>query len=179
MEKAARHLATRPRSEKELYEYLIKKGFLKEEIDEAISILKENKYLDDKAYAATYFRYALGKRKSVFKIKYELRNKGVSGEDIDQGIFIFEDENEVDINTLERQNAEAEAKKCFESNLKCNAKSKSVSGSEVGAYDLHDIEESDELWQIKKKALDKTARRLAGLGYPSSMISSILEGLRG
>ncbi len=150
MERAARHLATRPRSEKELYEYLVKKGYKKTEIDKAIALLKGNKYIDDKAYAATYFRYALGKKKSVFKIRYELKQKGISDDNIAQGIYLFEDENSVDIKELELQNAEAEAQKYFESNFK-------------------DRE--------KKKALDKTARRLASLGYPSSMISSILEGL--
>ena len=82
MEVAARHLATRPRSTVELENYLIKKEFQEADIKDAVRKLTENGYLNDSEYARTYIRYALGKRKSLFRIKYELKEKGVSVEEI-------------------------------------------------------------------------------------------------
>ena len=97
MEVAARHLATRPRSTVELENYLRKKEFHEVDIKDAVRKLTENGYLNDSEYARTYIRYALGKRKSLFRIKYELKEKGVSQENIENGIYIFEDETDSDI----------------------------------------------------------------------------------
>lgn len=145
MEAAARHLASRPRSAAELRNYLIKKGFDKEDVEDAILRLKENRYLDDISYACAYIRYSMEKRKAVFRIKYELREKGVSDFDIEEGIYMFEDEAECDISEIEYENAKQEAEK----------------------YMLR-----------MKKDREKTARRLYSLGYPSSVIFSVLERYR-
>ena len=151
MEVAARHLATRPRSTVELENYLRKKEFHEVDIKDAVRKLTENGYLNDSEYARTYIRYALGKRKSLFRIKYEIKEKGVSQENIENGIYIFEDETDSDIKEIEYENALAEAARYIK-----------TQGDEPS----------------EKKQLDKAARRLNSLGYSASVISSVLGRYR-
>lgn len=79
VDKAARFLAYRPRSEHEVRHNLVGKGFSETTIDAAIARLHALQYLNDTAFA----RYWLENR-STFKprgpraLRYELRQKGVA-----------------------------------------------------------------------------------------------------
>lgn len=145
-EVAIGYLAHRARTEKEMRDYLIKKGFEADEVDGEILRLKERRYIDDTAYAQIYLRYALSKRKAVYKIRKELEIKGVSGFDIEDGIYAYEQENNVDITRVEWENAQKEAERV-------------LAGKD----------------HSEKKNREKLARRLNYLGYPIGTITKILQ----
>ena len=154
LEKAVGYLANRPRSRKKVEDYLKDKDYKEQEINEAIAYLEERKYLNDVEYAYMYVRYGLRKGKSLFRIKYELANEGVSEFDIEDGIYMFEENENVKIAQIERENAEKEALKIFK-------------------------DEDEELsYEEKKKKLDKLARRLNSKGYSAGFITSVLERFR-
>lgn len=146
---AVRYLAYRARTAKEMYDYLLKKGYDEEGINKTIENLKELKYIDDVSYVNQYIRYGFSKRKALYRIKRELNQKGVNQYDIEDGIYMFEDENEIDINQIEKANAKREVEKI------------------LGSKD-----------EIDQKLLDKAGRRLNTLGYPTGMIFSILNEYR-
>lgn len=154
LEKAMGYLANRPRSRKKVEEYLKEKGYPEQETTEAIAYLEERKYLNDVDYACMYVRYGLSKGKSLFRIRYELASEGVSEFDIEDGIYMFEESENVKIRQREMENAEKEARKIFK-------------------------DENEELsYEEKKKKLDKLARRLNSKGYSAGFITSILERYR-
>lgn len=154
LDKAMGYLATRPRSQKKVEDYLKEKDYPTQEIDEAIAYLEEKKYLNDVEYAYMYVRYGLRKGKSLFRIKYELSSEGVSEFDIEDGIYMFEENESVTISQVERENAEREALKIFK-------------------------DENEELsYEERKKKLDKLARRLNSKGYSAGFITSVLEKFR-
>lgn len=153
LEKAMSYLANRPRSQKKVEEYLKSKGYEEEKIREAIVYLLDRKYINDVEYAYMYIRYGLKKGKSLFRIKYELASEGVSEFDIEDGIYMFEENESMTITQIERENAEKEAIKIF-----------------------RDDEELS--YEDKKKKLDKLARRLNAKGYSAGFITTILERYR-
>ncbi len=146
---AVGYLAYRARTAKEMYDYLLKKGYDEEAINKTIENLKERKYIDDVSYVNQYIRYGFSKRKALYRIKRELNQKGVNQYDIEDGIYMFEDENETDINQIEKANAKREVEKI------------------LGNKD-----------EIDQKLLDKAGRRLNTLGYHAGMIFSILNEYR-
>ena len=154
LEKAMGYLAARPRCEKKVRDYLKNKGYEDADIEDAVGYLLERKYLNDVEYVRSYLRYGLGKGKSLFRIKYELACEGVSEFDIEDGIYLFEENEDLTISEIEHENAEKEARKIFKGDYK-------------------------ELpYEDKKKLQDKLARRLNGKGYPAGFIRAILEKYR-
>ena len=141
---ALNYLEHRMRTTKEMRARLLDKGFEESECEETIIWLKESRYLDDASYGCEYLRYGFEKRRSINRIKIELKEKGLSPEDTEQAIFAYEDEYEVDIMEEEYSRAQAEAKKIIER------------------------EGRDE------KSRAKAGRRLSSLGYSSSMIYKVL-----
>lgn len=148
---ALRYIANRPRTVEEMREHLRNKGRSEESINQVIEDFISCKYLDDVKYTEMYIRYALGKKKALFRIKYELQQKGVREFDIEDGIYLFEEENNVDIREVEFENAHKEAEKI------------------LGKFNGQEIE---------KKHFDKLARRLNSLGYSAGTITSILGEYR-
>ena len=110
---ALRYIANRPRTVEEMRQHLRKKGRSEESINQVIEDFILCKYLDDVKYTEMYIRYALGKKKALFRIKYELQQKGVKEFDIEDGIYLFEEENGVEIKEIEYDNARNEAEKIF------------------------------------------------------------------
>ena len=85
-----KYLASKMRTVKETKEYLNKKLFDKDTIDEVIDILLKEKYLDDKAYTKAYINdRILLSNDGPNKIANNLHELGVSEEIIDQNINIF------------------------------------------------------------------------------------------
>lgn len=151
LEKAMGYLANRPRSQKKVEEYLREKGYEEDKIKDAVAYLLERKYLNDVEYAYMYIRYGLRKGKSLFRIKYELASEGVAEFDIEDGIYMFEENESMSIAQIERENAEKEAMKIFKG------------------------DEENLSYEEKKKKLDKLARRLNTKGYSAGFITSVLE----
>ena len=154
LEKAMAYLSHRPRSRKTVEDYLRDKEYSQEDIDEAVKYLMERRYLDDAEYVYSYVRYGLSKGKSLFRIKYELSGEGVSEFDIEDGIYLYEENESMSISQVEMENAEREAHKIFR--------------------------DSDEelSYEEKKKKLDKLARKLNSKGYSAGFITSVLEKFR-
>ncbi len=85
LDKAYFFLKFRPRSEKELQDYLVKKKAPKEIIEKIITSLKEQKFLDDKEFAKWFMEQRLRfKPKAMRLIKYELKQKGINKEIVDE-----------------------------------------------------------------------------------------------
>ncbi|MBI2420743.1 MAG: RecX family transcriptional regulator, partial [Candidatus Levybacteria bacterium] len=85
-----RFLSFRPRSEKEITDYLLKKK-LSPEIIEKIKIkLSEYNLIDDKDFAQWWIEQRLrNKQRALRVIKMELRNKGITREVIENALSTF------------------------------------------------------------------------------------------
>lgn len=72
-------------AEKEMRAYLNKKGFSENAVDFAIEKLTGYNYLNDAEYLKAYLNYSrLGK--GILKIRYDLKNKGIDENLIDEGL---------------------------------------------------------------------------------------------
>jgi regulatory protein len=73
------------KTELEMKNRLIEKGYNIKEIDRTIDFLKEYNFINDKDYIAMYLKDKINNR-GIDKIKYELIRKGISEEDIGEAI---------------------------------------------------------------------------------------------
>lgn len=94
-EAALRLLKYRPRSEKEISDHLSRKGFARPVVEEVIRRLREQRLLDDREFA----RFWVENRRDfspsgVYRLRYELRRKGVPDEVIAEALegIDFEEE---------------------------------------------------------------------------------------
>lgn len=77
-------LARRAHSEKELRTKLLNKGYEKNLVDEILAELKQQKVVDDDAFAQSFVRSRLtSKPLGEFALRQELRNKGITDEQIE------------------------------------------------------------------------------------------------
>lgn len=88
--KALRFLSFRPRSEKEIRDYLIKNKASEASIDKIIKNLKEHKFINDEEFVRWWIEQrTLLKPKATRAIKFELKQKGIDKDLIDRS---FEDD---------------------------------------------------------------------------------------
>jgi regulatory protein len=73
-------LLSRPRSSKELRDYLYKKGLDKEQIDSICKYFADKNYQNDEVFAKWWIDQRLAKNKSDLSIKSELKQKGIDEE---------------------------------------------------------------------------------------------------
>lgn len=86
-EYAVKLLSVKDRTERELRERLEKKGYSAEEIDDAVAVMTEYNYIDDRSYAEKYVSDGINLRGHGFgRIKTELLRRGVSREIADEVI---------------------------------------------------------------------------------------------
>ena len=147
-EAAVRYLENRPRTCKEMHDRLIEKGFETDDIEKTIEELKELNYLNDIEYVPVYINYGFSKGKGIKLIKYELFEKGVSSNDIEDGIALYEEEYGYDFYEDERERAMNQAQKVTD-----------------GAV-------PDE------KMVGRIVRRLSAKGYDQNIIWSVVEELK-
>ena len=84
-EQIYRFLSYRPRSEKEIYDYLGKKKLKDEEKEKIIKKLKEEKLIDDLEFARWFLEQRQTFRpKGSYALRQELRQKGIGEKIIDQ-----------------------------------------------------------------------------------------------
>jgi len=81
--KSIEYISRRPRSTKEIKDYLSRKNFNlgleKSKIDDIIVTLKERKYLNDRDFANWWIQNRIdNSKKSQFEIEIELRKKGIN-----------------------------------------------------------------------------------------------------
>ncbi len=103
-EKTRNYLSYRPRSKKEIRDYLQLKGFNKEVIDEVVSDFEQAGLLDDLVFAEMWVKdRSMRNPKGNFIIRQELKNKGISDLDIEKALK----------ETDERENAHKAAAKAL------------------------------------------------------------------
>ena len=76
LDKALIHISASMKTEKDVRDFLRRKGYLQEVSDYVVEKMKGYGYLDDEAYARAYAESA-GKRKGSRLIRMELKRKGV------------------------------------------------------------------------------------------------------
>lgn len=75
---ALKFLSHRSRTEKEIVDKMIKKGFDEEVINETLAYLKKYNFIDDRRFAEIYTEEKIRLKKlGSYRIKHELQNKGV------------------------------------------------------------------------------------------------------
>ena len=86
---AMKYLGSRLKTEKQLHEYLLKKNFSLDSIDEVLSKLKEYKLIDDTEYAKIYIRS--NRQNSKTRLKQKLIQSGVDKNFIDNALDDIDD----------------------------------------------------------------------------------------
>ena len=157
-DRAAGYLAIQPRTEKEIREYLKKKEYSQQEIDEAAEKLQEYRYLDDVAYGVTFIRQAAGKGWGRSKIDRSLMEKGVSRSDCEAAWDQLAEDAE---GGMEAANLFDEKKRALEIAVKMTRQ--------------HLTEGKD----LDEKFLARVGRRLAGQGYSADTVYFVVNKLRG
>jgi regulatory protein len=85
LNKTLRFLSFRPRSEKEISDFLIRKNVEAKLAEKIIVKLKENKFLDDKEFARWWIEQRLLIKPRAWRvIKIELKQKGIPSEIFDE-----------------------------------------------------------------------------------------------
>lgn len=93
-EKAMDILLYRMRSEKELYQKLLEKGFPEEECADALAYVKSYGYVNDAEYARQYVSSrSMNKGRNV--LRRELREKGIADEFIEEALEELPESDEV------------------------------------------------------------------------------------
>ena len=85
LDKALTHISASMKTEREIREYLRRKGYLQDVCDYVAEKMKSYGFLDDGAYAKAYAESA-GKKKGGRLIRAELRRKGVADEEIEAAL---------------------------------------------------------------------------------------------
>ncbi|MBR5535866.1 MAG: regulatory protein RecX [Clostridia bacterium] len=92
------------RSEKEIREKILKKGYSEAECEEAIAFCREYSFIDDERFAEHFAHDAVNLKKlGKARIKMELRHKGVEEEIIENALCDIEDEKEMLKKELQRK----------------------------------------------------------------------------
>ena len=91
LEKATAYLNRAPHTEKEVIDYLLRKGYEQGESEAAAADLKAYGFIDDLSYAKLYFEYGFEKGRGRDRIARELAGKGVSRDVIDQAYSELEE----------------------------------------------------------------------------------------
>ena len=81
LDKALTHISASMKTERDIRDFLRRKGYLQDVADYVVGKMKGYGYLDDEAYARAYAESA-GKRKGGRLIRMELKRKGVSDQAI-------------------------------------------------------------------------------------------------
>lgn len=87
-DRALKYLSIRQRSVKEIHDYLVKKQYSEDEINEAVKRLVELKFLNDDDFARTFTEGRQRKGKSKRAIEFELKLKGVN-KDISEDVLEY------------------------------------------------------------------------------------------
>lgn len=82
--KALHYLSRFSRTEKQVADYLSRKGFSSEDITAAISYLCEHNFLNDQTFAENYIESRIRRADGPRKIKHLLFQKGIHGSLVDR-----------------------------------------------------------------------------------------------
>lgn len=92
-----RYLSYRPRTEQEMYRYLVDKGFHEREVRSVIEQFVKDKYIDDAKFATQWVKERLnGKNKGKYLLAEELRHKGIPQHLIESAIQCVDENDEIE-----------------------------------------------------------------------------------
>ena len=101
LDKALTHITVSMKTEKEIRDFLARKGFLQNVCDYVVDKMKEYGFLDDALYAKQYTEYA-GKKKGARLIALELKRRGVDDETARNAVAEIEDGDQAACRVLEK-----------------------------------------------------------------------------
>ena len=101
LEKALGHITASMKTEREIRDFLKKKGYLDEVADYVVEKMKAYSYLDDEAYAKSYAEN-VAQKKGSRRIALELRRKGLADGAIEEAVASIGDETESAKRVLEK-----------------------------------------------------------------------------
>lgn len=140
-----RYLSIRNRSEKEMRDYLSKKKASIEIIDQVISLLKEQKFLDDESFAKSWVRSRARLRpKGKSVLKMELKQKGIAEEII--AVVLAEEQEDIPDELTQAKQLIAKRIERF------HGKSRQEVYQKVGNF----LARRGFSWGIAKKAIDES-----------------------
>ena len=148
IDRAIYYLNIKPRTRKQVIDYLTKKEYSPEDIDSAVKELEEYNYIDDANYCRLYFEMGFEKRRGIDRIKRELAEKGVDKALIEE---VFESLEEVP-DQLEM-------------------------ALEEGRFIIGDTDTEDLDYEQKQKLMAKIARRLAAKGFKADIAYKVARKL--
>ena len=93
-DKALTHISATQKTEKQVRDFLSKKGYLPAVIDYVVEKLRSYDFLNDGEYAENYVGFA-AKKKGGRLIRMELRGKGIDENDIDAALETIDEEQEI------------------------------------------------------------------------------------
>lgn len=91
LDKALSHISVSMKTERDVRDFLRRKGYLQEVSDYVVEKMKGYGFLDDEAYARAYAQSA-GEKKGSRLIRMELRQKGIADDAIDAALSEGRDE---------------------------------------------------------------------------------------
>lgn len=84
-EAALRYVGYKARTAYQVQKYLERKGFPPEAVAAALAFLKQYRYIDDARYVRHFVeQYLKQKPSGIYRVRYELRQKGIAAELIDR-----------------------------------------------------------------------------------------------
>lgn len=101
LDKALFHITATMKTEREIRDFLKKKGYLTDVCDYVVAKMREYNFLDDSAYARAYAE-SMSKKKGSRLIAMELKQKGISDEAIEEALSEISGEEEAAKRTLEK-----------------------------------------------------------------------------
>ena len=93
LDKAMTYLTAAQKTEKQVKDYLYKKGYLPAVVKYVLEKLREYRFVDDKDYAETYVENSSA-RKGKRLIQVDLYKKGISKEQIEDAMQTLDEENQ-------------------------------------------------------------------------------------
>lgn len=94
-DKALTHLSATQKTEKEMRDYLQKKGYLSATIEYVLDKLRGYDFVNDEAYAKAYISAKSG-RKGERLLQKELRAKGISDETAEEALSDLDEESQIE-----------------------------------------------------------------------------------
>ncbi len=91
LDKALTHISATRKTEKQIRDFLAKKGYLPAVCDFVVEKMRGYDFLNDGEYAEAYAA-AAGRKKGVRLIKMELKSKGIADGEIDEALLSLDDE---------------------------------------------------------------------------------------
>jgi SOS response regulatory protein OraA/RecX len=142
---ASKFLENRMKTKAQLKKHLQVKEYPADEIEVVLSKFEEYGYINDSDYAAVYISHCIPKGQAFYRIQRELKERGISDSNIEQGLERYIEETNHDPLADELQRGKVQAQKII-----------------------------GEQTPVDNKLLAKAGRKLVSLGYRTETVYAIL-----